>query len=226
MGLHIYCIVPAGHAVPGDCRGLDGKPPVVVEAGTLALWASEHDSAVPVSVDAVRIHNDVVRAGMTPSVTPVPMRFGQWFASRDEAVERVIDDTAKWTGLLGRFAGHAEYGVRALSQGVDAERDVHPAPPQSGKDYMAGLARKQAQAASRRDDGERIASAIRARLGDLAVAERVDYIPADDVLVTFAHLVAWDAADEYHDAIREFCDSGEGVSHVLSGPWPPYSFVE
>lgn len=225
MGLHIYCIVPAGHPIPADCLGLDDRPPVAVDAGSLALWATPHDASIVPSVAALRTHNDVVRAAMTAHITPVPLRFGQWFASRDDAVERVVADAAEWAALLARFAGRAEYGVRVLHAAPEAERDVHPDSPKSGKDYMAGLARKQAQATGRREDGERIASGLTARLEGLTVDERVEYPPAGDVLVTLAHLVAWEAADEYHGVIREFCDAAPNVRFVATGPWPPYSFV-
>ena len=225
MGLHIYCIVPAGHPIPADCLGLDDRRPVAVDAGSLALWATPHDAFIAPSVAALRTHNDVVRAAMTSHITPVPLRFGQWFASRDDAVERVIEDSAKWAALLARFAGRAEYGVRVLRAGPEAERDVHPDSPKSGKEYMAGLARKQAQATSRREDGERIASGLTARLEGLAVDERVEYSPAGEVLVTLAHLVAWERADEYHGVIREFRDAVRDVQFVVTGPWPPYSFV-
>lgn len=226
MGLHIYCIVPAGHPIPGDCRGLDDRRPEAVSAGSLALWATLHDAPLPPSVATVRTHNDVVRAAMTSHTTPVPLRFGQWFATRDNAVERVAEDSGKWAALLERFAGRAEYGVRVPRSGPEAERDVHPDSPKSGKEYMAGLARKQAQATSRRHDGERVASGITARVAGLAVDERVEYSPAGNVLVSIAHLVAWDAAGEYHVAIREFCDAAPDVQFVVTGPWPPYSFVE
>lgn len=225
MGLHIYCIVPAGHPIPADCLGLDDRRLVAVDAGCLALWATSHDASIVPSVSALRTHNDVVRAAMTSHITPVPLRFGQWFASRDDAVDRVVEDSGKWAELLARFAGRAEYGVRVLRADPEAERDVHPDSPKSGKDYMAGLARKQAHATSRREDGERIASGLTVRLEGLAVDERVEFSPAADVLVTLAHLVAWEAADEYHGVIREFRDATQDVQFVVTGPWPPYSFV-
>lgn len=226
MGLHIYCIVPAGHPIPADCLGLDDRQPVALAAGSLALWATPHDTVIVPSVAALRTHNDVVRAAMTLHITPVPLRFGQWFASRDDAVERVVEESGKWAALLARFAGRAEYGVRVLHAGPEAERDVHPDSPKSGKDYMAGLARKQAQETSRRREGERIASGLTVRLEGLAVAERVEYSTAGEVLVTLAHLVAWESADAYHEVIRAFRDVARDVQFVVTGPWPPYSFVE
>ncbi|MGH7447316.1 MAG: GvpL/GvpF family gas vesicle protein [Longimicrobiales bacterium] len=226
MGLHIYCIVPAGHPVPDDCFGIDARRPFIVNAGRLAAWATEHDTRPVPSIAAIRSHNDVVSAAMTPRVTPVPMRFGQWFADREGAAEVIEQEEAKWTDLLKRFAGRAEYGVRALRPEPDAERDVRPAAPQSGRQFMAALAHRQAQAADRREEGERIAAAIAARLSGLIEDRRAEFGGGDTLLVTLAHLVAWTAADAYHGGMSEVRATAQDTRFVLTGPWAPWSFVE
>ena len=224
--LHLYCIVPAGHAIPPDCTGLEGCRPFTVEAGGLGVWASEHHEQLTASLDRLREHNGVVTAAMNTRVTPIPLRFGQSAADRAAVAERITADAAKWEELLGRFAGHAEYGARALRQVTDAEQDVHARPVESGTEYMATLARRQAQAAGRRAEGERIAAEIAARVGDLATETRVEHAGTGEMRVTLAHLVAWTASEAYHGAMREVREASQDTRFVLTGPWPPWSFVE
>lgn len=224
--LHLYCIVPAGHAVPSGCTGLEGSRPFAVEHGGLGLWATEHDEPPAASIDAVRIHNEVVTAAMNTRVTPVPLRFGQSAAHREAAAARLAAETDKWMGLLQRFAGHAEYGVRVVWQVQSAEQDVHAAPVESGTAYMAALARRQAQASDRRAEGERITAGITAAVGELAKDSRAEYAATGALLVSVAHLVAWPAADAYHEAMCEVREASEDRRFVLSGPWPPWSFVQ
>lgn len=223
--LHLYCIVPAGHPVPVGCEGLESHPPFPLQVGDLAAWASEHQAAVAPSIEVVRTHNDVVAAAMTAEVTPVPLRFGQSAADRETAAAHIAEDPAKWHHLLRRFAGHAEYGVRVVREVRAAEQDVHAPHAESGTEYMAALARKQAQAADRRAEAERIAEIIRSATRGLAVDIRVEPGRAGSV-VTVACLVAWTQADAYDCAIREVCDVTQDTRFVLTGPWPPYSFVE
>lgn len=223
--LHLYCIVPAGHTVPDGCEGLQSRRPFTLAAGALAVWASEHETAVAPSIEVVRTHNDVVAAAMTPQVTPVPLRFGQSAADSETAAGNIAEDAAKWLDLLQRFAGHAEYGVRAVRQVPAAEQDVHVPHVESGTEYMAALARKQAQAADRRAEAERIAEIVRSAAGELAADVRIELGKAGSV-VTVACLVAWTAAEAYHGAIREVCEVTQDTRFVLTGPWPPYSFVE
>lgn len=224
--LHLYCIVPAGHDVPADCLGIEAHAPFAVQAGTLAIWATEHAAPAAPGLDVLRSHNAVVSAAMDRHVTPVPLRFGQTAPDRDSAAERMAEDAVRWASLLARFAGRAEYGVRVLRHVPDAEQDVHPAPTESGTEYMAALARKQAQAAERRDEGERIAGSMAARLGELVDETRAEPSPAGELLITIAHLVAWTAADAYHGAMREIREMSRDTRFVLTGPWPPYSFIE
>lgn len=224
--LHLYCIVPAGHAIPADCTGLQGGRPFTVEAGGLGVWASEHHEPLTPSVDRLREHNGVVTAAMNTRITPIPLRFGQSSADRAAAAERITADAAKWLELLDRFAGHAEYGVRVLRQLSDTEQDVHDRPVESGTEYMATLARRQAQAAGRRAEGERIAARITDRVGNLATEKRVEYAASGELRVTLAHLVAWAVAEAYHGAMREVREASQDTRFVLTGPWPPWSFVE
>lgn len=226
MTLHLYCIVPAGHEVPEGCAGLEGSRPFTVKAGALAAWATEHDASVAPMIDMVRRHNDVVAAAMTTLVTPVPLRFGQSAADRREAAAHVADDAAKWLGLLERFAGRAEYGVRVVREVLNAEQDVHASSAESGTEYMAALARRQAKAADRRAEGERIARMLTSAVGGVAADVRSEPGKAGSVLATVACLVAWTAVDAYHGAMREVCKESQDTQFVLTGPWPPYSFIE
>src|SRR5690606_3029802 len=102
------CIVPRGRAVPGTCAGLDGRRPFAVASGDLAIWATEHDSPVPASVETVRVHNDVVLAAMDTAVTPVPVRFGQTAKDMAAAADRMAEAADRWHAQLARFAGRAE----------------------------------------------------------------------------------------------------------------------
>jgi hypothetical protein len=143
--LHLYCIVPASHPLPQDCRGIDARPPFAVHSGSLAVWATEHADAVAPGIEVVRMHNAVIAAAMDSRITPIPLRFGQTAPDSGAAEDRIAGESAKWTALLARFAGRAEYGVRALRHVTAAERDVHTPTPESGTEYMAALARKQAR---------------------------------------------------------------------------------
>lgn len=226
MAVHPYCIVPGGHSLPPGLRGLEDSAVRAVRAGALDVWVTLHPAPVAASADAARLHDAVVRAALTQQVTPVPLRFGQSFSTDAAVAEGVQDDAARWQTLLDRFAGRTEYGVRVMTTGQNAERDVHAVAAESGREYMASLARKQARAAGRRAEAERIHADLATRVGDLAADERVEHGHGGELLVSLAHLVARADAAAYHAALDAARDAWPGMRILLTGPWPPYSFVE
>jgi hypothetical protein len=227
MGLHVYCIVPRGHHPDPSLTGVAGGTVAfgdVADDG-IALWYSEHAARPAVEAAAVVAHNAVVAAAMTREVTPVPMRFGQWFDTLDAAVDRVTADAAKWLADLARFRGRAEYGVRVVPAAPqERARDVHPAAAVSGTEYMAALARRHAGAEQRRALGDAIATQLAAALGDVVADRRVALLE-DGGLISCAYLVALERASDYHAILAHVRRSRSDLRFVITGPWPPYSFV-
>lgn len=226
MGLHIYCIVPAGFAPPPSFTGVADATVSAADAGvTIGLWSSTHPARPAANAAAVLAHNRVIAAAMEQRVTPVPVRFGQWFDSLDGALERIAADEPRWAAQLTRFAGCAEYGVRVISDAVpDPARDVHPAPGVSGTEYMAALVRRHAETESRRAQGDAIVAQLDTQLGDVILDRRVEHLEGGG-LVSCAYLVAQTRAADYHAVLARVRRSRSDLRFLYTGPWPPYSFT-
>jgi hypothetical protein len=235
MGLHLYCIVPAGHAPPAGAQGVAGAAvePIAVTAA-LDAWMSRHAERTAALLETIREHNAVVQLAMTETVTPVPIRFGQWLADDQDATVRAAAQAERWQELLGRLAGHAEFGVaiqvaepaaREQEEGPGKEQDVRGRPAQSGTAHMRALAQRQAVTAARRDVAERLVAEVDRRVGGLAAARRSDLQRAGEGTARIAFLVAWSEVQNYHSAVRSV-SAQDGSRYLFTGPWPPYSFVE
>jgi hypothetical protein len=228
MGVHVYCVVPAGFDPPMGTRGIDGAAVAFGDAGMVGCWLSRHASRPAPTAETIRVHNEVVNAGMTGDVTPVPLRFGQWFVDADTAVAEVGGDAGRWRSLLERFAGFVEYGVRvrrvATAPAASAVRDVRPGRQATGTAYMAALARREADAADRRREAEQAVAWIARRTGAVVRDSRWEAGRGDDVAAV-SHLVARADADTYHSAVESLRGERPDVSVLLTGPWPPWSFV-
>jgi hypothetical protein len=228
MGVHLYCVVPAGVDPPDGTRGIDGADVTFGDAGPVGCWLSRHASRPAPTAETIRVHNEVVKAGMTGDVTPVPLRFGQWFADAATAVTEVRGDVERWRSLLERFAGFVEYGVRvrrvAQAPAASAVRDVRPGPQATGTAYMAALAKREADAADRRREAEQAAVWIAGHTGAVVRDSRWEAGRGDDV-ASVSHLVARADADAYRSAVESLRAERPDVSVMLTGPWPPWSFV-
>ena len=226
MGVHLYCITPAGRSPDADRRGVGNVTIRAVPAHTFALWLSTHDERPQPDIAALRAHNAVIQAAMDHEVTPVPIRFGQWFATESAAVEQVAAQAEMWQSHLRRVAGRAEYGVRVLlDESASPARDVHPEPAASGRAYMSALARRHAHAERLRADAERLAAVLAEGAGELTAESRVETRPDEKTLINIAHLVAWRDVEAYHTHVRDIAAAHPALRFLFTGPWPPYSFV-
>jgi hypothetical protein len=223
MGVLVYCILPAGTAPPHGLTGIDGVLVRALTAGPLSCWTSTHEAAPQASAASVAAHNGVVQAAMDGPTTPVPLRFGQWFATDAEAACRIAEDASRWSALLRRVDGCIEYGVHIAA--TETARDVQTKPATTGTDYMAALARRQADAAERRRQGEALCSWMLARAAPLVRESRTERAAGAGDLATMAHLIERHDAEAYHLMMSDVRAERPDLRIAVSGPWPPYSFV-
>src|SRR5690606_41606008 len=90
-----------------------------IEAGRVAIWASELDAPARASIESAQRHHAVVEAAMK-LVTPVPLGFGQWLPDEEAVRLRAMARAADWEAQLAALRGTAEYTVRVLDPAVDA----------------------------------------------------------------------------------------------------------
>lgn len=228
MGLHPYCITPAGHE-PGSLRGLgDARVRSFVAAG-LGAWASEHPEPPAASVDAARTHDAVIRSAMSPTVTPVPLRFGQWAASEAVLQERLEVHADRWSALLQEFAGAVEMGIRfepvEAHARPAAEATDRPRRAGSGREYMELLAGRVHERDAAERERARLLERVAIVLGDAALRTASGSPPGAAHALWVAHLVRLGRVDEYRNLADRIGQQEAGYRVAVTGPWPPYSFV-
>lgn len=224
-GRYLYCIVSPDHPPPSDLSGLEDREVRRIAAGRIVLWASRLEARPSPSLDRIRRHNEVVEAAMGEAGSPVPIRFGEWFPTREELLQEVGEREEAYARSLEAVRGAVELGVRI----TDPARRPEAAPDlnaRTGREYMEGLARTHAEARAGEERGRRLGEALASHLGPLARRQRVEHLPAEEGLVSVAHLVDREDVERYRRAVAEFADGCGELRFRVSGPWPPYSFVE
>lgn len=221
-GLYLYCVGGPEHPEPTELEGIDGIAVRSLETPGLRVWVSAMESAPAATLDRVRMHNAVVEAS-TARDTPLPMRFGQWFASETELEAAMAERGPRLERALDRVRDALEFGVRVM----DPARRPDPTPPDrsSGTAYLEGLARRGEVAEQSRRLGAEVAAELRSFLGPVVRAQSVRG-GGEGALVTIAHLVARHDTGTYGTRLRTFSTRRPDVRLVLSGPWPPYGFID
>jgi hypothetical protein len=249
-GVYVYGVV-VEQDVPCEALagivGVDGASQVgLVGDGALAAIVSRvpleefGDEAVERNLrDAewleakVRAHQAVLESVLRDA-SIVPFRFGTIYRN-DEQVRVMLRGHLDLPDALARIAGRLELGVKAY---LDPERfrAAEPtAPEESGRAYML---RRQAE---RRLDEERelfrtqCAHESHERLSAAAEDARANALrhpnqPGEpgEMLLNGAYLVREEALHAFEQAIAELEQrfGDRGVSYAVTGPWPPYNFVE
>lgn len=237
-GVHPYCVVPSGVRPEDGIRGLGGAKVAPVPVGAVDVWASELEARPEADLSALRAHDRVVRAADRDGRTPLPVRFGAWFADRDALVRRIGEREAVYRAALETVAGCLEFGVRVVEPGDGAadreigtdagdERGRLAAAGSAGPGtaYLRAVARRRTAERRRRERADRILEELREAVEGRVRDERVEHPDAGRGLLSVAHLVPAAAVRAYRDAVEGLRRTREEIRIVATGPWPPYSFV-
>jgi Gas vesicle synthesis protein GvpL/GvpF len=249
---YLYCVV-ASAARPTVPRGLKGLPAtgrvrlLDVERGLFLVVAdaplSRYGEAAInrglsdlnwVSRAAVA-HESVIEAFIDETAV-LPMKLFTLFTSDERAIEHVRLQKTRIAALVKRLGKHHEWGLRIV-----LDRARVPKPPakrarSTSAPGVAYLARKKAQrdaAAELTAHARETVAALYDRFAGrsrLARRRSASELPAGGaaLLLDAAFLVPKTRARSFRAQVereaRSLASHGYGVT--LTGPWPPYSFVQ
>jgi len=252
-GTYVYCVV-ASKEPPRPrrgLRGLSGTGPVrlldvdrglflVVADAPLARYGQAAIARGLSDLDwvsrAAVAHEAVVESFMDARAV-VPFKLFTIFSNDARALAYVRGQETQIRRVVKRVADHHEWGVRlVLSRNGAASERARPATVTSsnrGVAYLAGKKARRDAASERAQRAREIAAALFDRMAaraQLARRRGASELPADTgpLLLDAVFLVPRRRADGFRSlAAREaktLARRGYGVT--LSGPWPPYSFVQ
>jgi hypothetical protein len=180
-------------------------------------------------------HETIVESFITAAAV-LPMKLFTIFKSDERVLEHMARERRQIGRLLERVKGHDEWGIRVA---VDREA-VLPAPRKhaaaSGRTGAGYLQRKKAQRDASAEIVQRsgeVVAGLYDRLGrDATLAKRrpASELPAKGgpLLLDAAFLVPRSRATRFRAAAARQARNlmPQGYAITLSGPWPPYTFMQ
>jgi hypothetical protein len=250
---YVYCIVsskqpllttttPAGPPGTAAVRALEIRPGryLIVSDAPLAQYGEAPLSAKLSDLEwvsrAAVAHEAVTQAFMMsspPADAVVPMKLFTLFTSDQRAIEEIGTGWKRIEGLIRRVGRHEEWGVRLVFDETRAPREDTTASAGSGRGYL--LAKRQHQAATARHTTamRKTAAEVLKKLRPLArdVRQRAVTAPPESrsrLLFDAAFLVPRTKAARFQKLVEASAKkvTPSGYALQLSGPWPPYSFVD
>jgi hypothetical protein len=249
--IYLYCVVHAA-AAPSVTRvtgGIPGAGRLTARAagrslwvliaevpldvyGEIALQSGLHDMkwVGQVAMAHERIIEQVSRQRAT---TVVPMKLFTMFSSADRAVEATKLQAREIRAVVKRIAGCEEWGVR-ITRTPQRVRAGLPLAERSTSGAAFLAARKQARDSARDAilAAAQESAAVYGRLASIArEAVRRDDVPeaaSAPPLLDAAFLVPAPRRATFKSAARRQAAkvASAGAELTLSGPWPPYNFVQ
>lgn len=233
MGLYLYCVLPPDAPDP-DLAGLDDVPVRALREAGITVWVGDAAHPPAPDIDRIRDHDRVIRSALERGFTPVPIRFGQ--VVHDDAALRSHLEERDYSADLERVRDTVEFGIRIVDVEVagapevpapDAPAIVAPAQQKataSGSAYMRALAEKIHAAEGRRARALDAAHGMDDALGAWVRERRIE--PSEQPPgAAVAHLVQTSDAPAYGARARELSSGYRPLRIIVTGPWPPYSFV-
>ena len=236
MSYLLYCIFRSpAQPTPGIPPGVGGKPVFVLAQDGLSAGLSEvaESDRVP-DISQILAYEAVVEH-LYRDLTVIPVRYGCQLEDASAARGLLERHRDEYGVLLDELEGLGEMGIHVLldSSGVGTENDARPVLPESspllvnsGTAYLAGK-RQRYLGLDRAALHERLlVEELWGSLAGLYVRRKVEFPDSNrSRLLSLYFLVPRASVESFRRAARHLRPK-ESVKLLLSGPWPPYNFVD
>ena len=240
MSWYAYCIAErqsfpelARHRRPmplNGVSGLFGNQTFLFPAGDLAVIVSEHTAedseriaAATIAQQAAKDHARVI-ADCFKLSTVLPFRFNTTFADDDGLRRSVRSNQRHFLANVERLRGKAEMHLKVL---VDDTCPGNSARNMTvGHEYLTSLR----ESASRQRERQSKARALSVQMHRmfLPLAEEITCkrMESGKMLLDIAHLIDNKTIERYQNKYSSATTELKDCRMQLSGPWPPYHFVQ
>ena len=246
---YVYCLVASKKplaatrtaGLPGaeKARAIEIVPRryLIVSAAPAAAYGEAALAARLSDLDwvsrAAVAHDAVIESFMGAADAVVPMKLFTLFTSDARALEQVRSNWKAIDALIKRLSNHAEWGVRLVFDESRAPSEDSKLAASSGRGYLMAKREHRAATTAHSTSMRKTAGGVLKTLDSLARDSRQRPItaPAESrsrLLLDAAFLVPRAKAARFKTSVEKQAKklAPSGYALQVTGPWPPYSFVE
>jgi Gas vesicle synthesis protein GvpL/GvpF len=230
--LYLYGITDASALPQPLPPGLEDRAVDILPLDGMAAVTGELEQGRPEPTEQhLRAHFRVVEA-FVAGHTILPVRFGTAFVGLPELKAHLERAHGYYSNDLQRLRGQIEVGIKALRRGAAtcaSGSDEAPIPADAGPGarYLAGKRAQAAQSLSRQRQVKDLAELLMKQLGVPAslVEWREASGAAGEIGVSAAFLLPRERLRGFEHDVSALRALEPELDILLTGPWPPYSFV-
>jgi gas vesicle protein GvpL/GvpF len=231
---YVYAIVARKALLPPGITGFHDRPLLLIGCKDLGAVSSEMTSSEPRPViEDATLHESIVEA-IRALVPALPVQFGTVLpdaASVERALERQYDALVS---DLVRLGDALEFGLTILWDDDGPSTSIRggskdPARPEGargrGTAYLRARIEETRQENGRRARAQALVDALDAVLSPCSIDQRHTLLPTGRIAARAAYLVQQGSEEAFKAAFRQARLMRPDLRLLLTGPWPPYSFV-
>jgi gas vesicle protein GvpL/GvpF len=236
MSYLLYCIFRSpAQPRPGIPPGVGGKPVFVLAQKGLSAGLSElAESDLVPDISQILAYEAVVEH-FYRDLTVIPVRYGCQLEGASEALRFLEGHREEYGALLDELEGLAEMGIHVLLErsGAGTESDARPVPPKSfplpcnsGAAYLAAKRERYLGLDRAALDERLLVERLWDSLAGLSIRHKAEFPDSNRRrLLSLYFLVPRTAVESFRRAAQDL-QAKQSVKLLLSGPWPPYNFVD
>jgi len=241
MAWYAYCIAErnafselARHRRPmplSGVTGLFGNQIFLFPAADLAVVVSEHlpeDAARLIGPDAQSAARDHARviSGCFDRSTVLPFRFGTSFEDDDALRRSVRSNQRHFLANVERLRGKAEMHLKVLLDDCCRDQAAPVAMDRVGKEYLSSLRESATRQRERQTKARAVSVQMHRMFSPLDEEISCRRMDSGKMLLDIAHLIDHKGIERYQNKYSSASQQLKDCHMQLSGPWPPYHFVQ
>jgi hypothetical protein len=249
---YVYCLVAADRrpTLKGVPRGIAGTGALRLVDVDRGLWLVVADAPLDrygsKAIDAklsdldwvsrLAVDHEAVVESFIGLKAVLPMKLFTLFSSDTRAVEHIADERRRIDTVLKRVARRVEWGVRVVldrNKALANRRAAKAAPVSSGLSYLTHKKGERDAAAELATRARTVVVELYDRLSESAALSRrrpPSELPVQGgpLLLDAAFLVPQAKSARFRALAERQADAltRRGYRVTVSGPWPPYSFIQ
>ena len=229
---YVYAILARETPLPAGLRGFNGAAVSTVPYRALAAAISPlQGEALRPTEENLWLHETIVEA-LRQQGPALPVRFGTVLADASAVADALAERYDVLAADLARLGDKVEFGLNVLwdppiTSGEEQALGSGAAVEAQGRGarYLrARLAAHRREAAMRERAGA-LARELDRELSVHARERRCTLLPTPRLLVRTAYLLEPERVPAFQDAFAQLRRAHPALRLLLTGPWPPYSFV-
>ena len=229
---YVYAILARETPLPAGLRGFNGAVVSTVPYRALAAATSPlQNEVLRPTAENLWLHEAIVEA-LRPQGPALPVRFRTVLADATAVADELAERYDVLVADLDRLGDKVEFGLNVLwDPPITPGEDLAPGSGAAvkaqglGARYLRARLAAHRREAAMRERARALARELDRQLSVHALEHRCTLLPTPRLVVRTAYLLEPGRVPAFQDAFAQLRRAHPDLRLLLSGPWPPYTFV-